>query len=114
MPPAWWASFLIENIARISCEVDLASGVSLPGAGDWVEGIWLVGISRAARTADTLAAMKEARARGARTFAICNVVDSRSRAPRTWCCTPTPARFGVAPPSASLPSSRRWPCWRFT
>ena len=67
--------FLVENIARIPCEVDLASEFRyrepVVGSRDLV-----VGISQSGETADTLAAVKEARARGARTFAICNVVDS--------------------------------------
>ncbi|HEX7597915.1 MAG TPA: glutamine--fructose-6-phosphate transaminase (isomerizing) [Polyangia bacterium] len=67
--------FLIENIARISCEVDLASEFRyrepVIGSKDLV-----VGISQSGETADTLAAIKEARARGSRTLAICNVVDS--------------------------------------
>ena len=37
---------------------------------------WWSGISQSGETADTLAAIKEAKARGARTLAICNVVDS--------------------------------------
>jgi glucosamine--fructose-6-phosphate aminotransferase (isomerizing) len=67
--------FLIENIARISCEVDLASEFRyrepVIGPRDLV-----VGISQSGETADTLAAIKEAKARGGRTLAICNVVDS--------------------------------------
>jgi glutamine---fructose-6-phosphate transaminase (isomerizing) len=67
--------FLIEATARIPVEVDLASEFRyrdpVVGAGDLV-----VGISQSGETADTLAAIKEARARGARTLAICNVVDS--------------------------------------
>jgi glucosamine--fructose-6-phosphate aminotransferase (isomerizing) len=67
--------FLIENVARISCEVDLASEFRyrepVVGSHDLV-----VGISQSGETADTLAAIKEARSRGARTLAICNVVDS--------------------------------------
>jgi glucosamine--fructose-6-phosphate aminotransferase (isomerizing) len=67
--------FLVENIARIPCEVDLASEFRyrepVVGSRDLV-----VGISQSGETADTLAAVKEARARRARTFAICNVVDS--------------------------------------
>jgi len=67
--------FLVENVARIACEVDLASEFRyrepVVGAGDLV-----VAISQSGETADTLAAVKEAKARGARTLAICNVVDS--------------------------------------
>jgi len=67
--------FLIEKVARIPCEVDLASEFRyrepLVGPGDLV-----VGISQSGETADTLAAMNEAKARGARTLAISNVIDS--------------------------------------
>jgi glutamine---fructose-6-phosphate transaminase (isomerizing) len=67
--------FLIEAAARLPCEVDLASEFRyrdpVVGAEDLV-----VGISQSGETADTLAAIKEAKARGARTLAICNVVDS--------------------------------------
>jgi glucosamine--fructose-6-phosphate aminotransferase (isomerizing) len=67
--------FLVENLARIPCEVDLASEFRyrepVVGATDLV-----VAISQSGETADTLAAVKEAKARGAHTLAICNVVDA--------------------------------------
>jgi glucosamine--fructose-6-phosphate aminotransferase (isomerizing) len=67
--------FLIENVARIACEVDLASEFRyrepVVGAHDLV-----VAISQSGETADTQAAVKEAKARGARTLAICNVMES--------------------------------------
>ena len=67
--------FLIEGAARIPCEVDLASEFRyrdpVVGPGDLV-----VAVSQSGETADTLAAVKEARARGSRILAICNVVDS--------------------------------------
>jgi glucosamine--fructose-6-phosphate aminotransferase (isomerizing) len=67
--------FLIESAARIPCEVDLASEFRyrdpVVGPGDMV-----VAISQSGETADTLAAVKEARARGCRVLAISNVVDS--------------------------------------
>jgi glutamine---fructose-6-phosphate transaminase (isomerizing) len=67
--------FLIENVARIPCEVDLASEFRyrepVVGARDLV-----VAISQSGETLDTLCAVKEAQARGARALAICNVVDS--------------------------------------
>jgi glucosamine--fructose-6-phosphate aminotransferase (isomerizing) len=67
--------FLVENIARIPCEVDLASEFRyrepIVSGKDLV-----VAISQSGETLDTLAALKEAIARGARTLAICNVVDS--------------------------------------
>jgi glucosamine--fructose-6-phosphate aminotransferase (isomerizing) len=67
--------FLIESAARIPCEVDLASEFRyrdpVVGPGDLV-----VAISQSGETADTLAAVKEARSRGARVLSIANVVDS--------------------------------------
>ncbi len=67
--------FLVENVARVPCEVDLASEFRyrepVVRKTDLV-----VAISQSGETADTLAALKEAKARGARTLAICNVVDS--------------------------------------
>ncbi|MGB8298452.1 MAG: glutamine--fructose-6-phosphate transaminase (isomerizing) [Polyangia bacterium] len=67
--------FLVEKVAHIPCEVDLASEFRyrepLVGPGDLV-----VGISQSGETADTLAALNEAKKRGARTLAISNAVDS--------------------------------------
>ena len=67
--------FLVENVARIPCEVDFASEFRyrepVVGAKDLV-----VAISQSGETLDTLSAVKEAKARGARALAICNVVDS--------------------------------------
>jgi len=67
--------FLIEQLARIPVEVDLASEYRyrdpIIGKGDL-----LLSISQSGETADTLAAVKEARARGARCLCIANVVDS--------------------------------------
>ncbi len=67
--------FLIEGTARIPCEVDLASEFRyrdpVVGPQDLV-----IAISQSGETADTLAAVKEARARGARVLSISNVVDA--------------------------------------
>jgi glutamine---fructose-6-phosphate transaminase (isomerizing) len=67
--------FLIEGAARIPCEVDFASEFRyrdpVIGREDLV-----IAISQSGETADTLAAVKEARARGARVLAISNVVDA--------------------------------------
>ena len=67
--------FLIEQLARIPVEVDLASEYRyrdpIIGPGDL-----LLAISQSGETADTLAAVKEAKARGARCICIANVVDS--------------------------------------
>jgi glucosamine--fructose-6-phosphate aminotransferase (isomerizing) len=67
--------FLIEAAGRIPCEVDLASEFRyrdpVVGPGDLV-----IAISQSGETADTLAAVKEAKSRGATVLSICNVVDS--------------------------------------
>ncbi len=67
--------FLIEQIARVPVEVDLASEYRyrdpIIGPGDL-----LLAISQSGETADTLAAVKDARAKGARVMCIANVVDS--------------------------------------
>ncbi|MEK6608808.1 MAG: glutamine--fructose-6-phosphate transaminase (isomerizing) [Myxococcota bacterium] len=67
--------FMIEGLARLPVEVDLASEFRyrdpLIGPGDL-----LVAISQSGETADTLAALREAKARGARVIAIVNVVGS--------------------------------------
>jgi glucosamine--fructose-6-phosphate aminotransferase (isomerizing) len=67
--------FLIEAAGRLPCEVDLASEFRyrdpVVGAGDLV-----IAISQSGETADTLAAVKEAKGRGATVLAICNVVDA--------------------------------------
>jgi glutamine---fructose-6-phosphate transaminase (isomerizing) len=67
--------FLIEGLSRIPVEADIGSEFRYrnPVIG---EGDMLVAISQSGETADTLAAMREAKRRGARTLAICNVVES--------------------------------------
>ncbi len=67
--------FLVEGLAGIPVEVDLGSEFRyrdpLVGTDDLV-----VAISQSGETADTLAAVREARAKGSRALAICNVVGS--------------------------------------
>ena len=65
----------IESLARVPCEVDLASEFRYrnPVVG---EGDLIVAVSQSGETADTLAAIKEAKAKGCRILAITNVVDS--------------------------------------
>jgi glucosamine--fructose-6-phosphate aminotransferase (isomerizing) len=69
------AKFMIEGAARLPVEVDLASEFRyrdpVVGRSDLV-----IAVSQSGETADTLGAVKEARARGARVLAISNVVDS--------------------------------------
>ena len=66
---------MLEELARIPCEVDIASEFRYrqPVID---KNTLLVAITQSGETADTLAAMREARARGARTVAICNAVGS--------------------------------------
>ncbi len=67
--------FLVEGLAGIPVEVDLGSEFRyrdpLVGPDDLV-----VAISQSGETADTLAAVREAKAKGARALGICNVVGS--------------------------------------
>ncbi len=67
--------FLVESLARIPVEVDLASEFRYrdPIVG---EGDLLVAISQSGETADTLAALREAKGKGARVLCVCNVVGS--------------------------------------
>ena len=67
--------FLIESLARVRVDVDYASEFRHrdPLVG---ERTLAVAITQSGETADTLAALREARARNARSVAICNVVGS--------------------------------------
>src|SRR2546428_3035592 len=67
--------FLIERLARLPVEVDIASEFRY--RNPILDKDHLVQIiSQSGATADTLAAQREARARGIKTIAICNVVGS--------------------------------------
>ncbi len=67
--------YLIESIARIPVEVDLASEFRYrnPVINDRT---LCVALSQSGETADTLAATREAKSAGAKTMAICNVIES--------------------------------------
>jgi glucosamine--fructose-6-phosphate aminotransferase (isomerizing) len=67
--------FLIEELCRIPVEADIGSEFRYrnPIIG---ENDLLVAISQSGETADTLAALREAKRKGAMTLAICNVVES--------------------------------------
>ena len=69
------AEYLFEDAARIPVEVEYASEFRYrnPVIG---EGDVVIAISQSGETADTLAAMKLAKERGAFVFGICNVVGS--------------------------------------
>jgi glucosamine--fructose-6-phosphate aminotransferase (isomerizing) len=76
---AWHAGlvgkFMIEELARVSVEVDYSSEFRYrdPVVGDRT---LVLAVSQSGETLDTLAGIKEARARNCRTAAICNVVGS--------------------------------------
>jgi glutamine---fructose-6-phosphate transaminase (isomerizing) len=67
--------YIFEELAAISTEVDIASEFRyrspLVGEGDL-----LIAITQSGETADTLAAMREAKKKGATVIVICNVVGS--------------------------------------
>jgi glutamine---fructose-6-phosphate transaminase (isomerizing) len=67
--------FMIESLARVPVEVDYASEWRYRNPIVDPETITVV-ISQSGETADTIAAQREAKSRGSKTLAICNVVGS--------------------------------------
>jgi glucosamine--fructose-6-phosphate aminotransferase (isomerizing) len=67
--------FMIETLARVPVEVDYASEWRYRDPIVAPDTITMV-ISQSGETADTIAAQREAKARGSKTLAICNVVGS--------------------------------------
>ncbi len=67
--------FMIESLARVPVEVDYASEWRYRAPIVEPETVTLV-ISQSGETADTIAAQREAKAKGSKTLAICNVVGS--------------------------------------
>jgi len=67
--------FMIEELARVPVEVDYGSEFRYRNPILGPRSL-AVAITQSGETADTLAALREARARGARSLAICNVVGS--------------------------------------
>jgi glucosamine--fructose-6-phosphate aminotransferase (isomerizing) len=67
--------FLIEKFARVPVEVDISSEFRYRDPIIDSDTLTVV-ISQSGETADTLAAQREARAKGSRTLAICNAVGS--------------------------------------
>ncbi len=67
--------FMIEELARIPVEVDIASEFRyrMPLIQD---NDLFIAITQSGETADTLAALREAKRRGAKTLTICNVIGS--------------------------------------
>src|SRR5687768_8538195 len=69
------AKFLIEDLARLPVEVDYGSEYRYRNPIVGPDTLAIV-ITQSGETADTLAALREAKAKGARTIAVCNVVGS--------------------------------------
>jgi glucosamine--fructose-6-phosphate aminotransferase (isomerizing) len=67
--------FLIESLARIHTEVDLASEFRYRDAIISSDDL-VIAISQSGETADTMAAVREAKGKGARILAVSNVLDS--------------------------------------
>jgi glucosamine--fructose-6-phosphate aminotransferase (isomerizing) len=76
---AWHAcltgKYMIEQLAGIPCDVDLASEFRYrqPILGP---DVLVIPVSQSGETADTLAALREAKAQGSRVLAVCNVRDA--------------------------------------
>jgi glucosamine--fructose-6-phosphate aminotransferase (isomerizing) len=69
--------YLIESIARIPVSVEIASEYRYRNP-IIEQGTLFIAITQSGETADTLAAQREAKRRGARTLTVCNVVGSTS------------------------------------
>ncbi len=69
------AKYWLEKIARVSCEVDIASEFRYRAA-DMPAGELAIFISQSGETADTLAALRYAKAQGSRILAVVNQPES--------------------------------------
>jgi glucosamine--fructose-6-phosphate aminotransferase (isomerizing) len=67
--------FMVEKLARLPVEVDIASEFRYRDPIITPHTLTVL-ISQSGETADTLAALREARSKGGRTVAVCNVVES--------------------------------------
>ncbi len=103
---AWHAGLvgknLIESAARVPVEVDLASEFRYRDPVVGPETLFIA-VSQSGETADTLAALKEAKARGARVLSVCNVIDSSiARASDDLIYTHAGPEIGVASTKAFM------------
>jgi len=67
--------YLVENLARVPASAEIGSEFRYRDPL-LDERTWVVAISQSGETADTLAACREAKAKGARVVSICNVLDA--------------------------------------
>ena len=95
--------YVLEKLTRLSVEVDLASEFRYRDPIVDERSLVIV-ISQSGETADSLAALREAKSRGAHILSIVNVVGS-SIARETRCCIPSPVpRSRWRPPKRIPPS----------
>jgi glucosamine--fructose-6-phosphate aminotransferase (isomerizing) len=88
--------FLIERLARLPVDVDYASEYRYRSP-IVSERTLAIAITQSGETADTIAALREARALGARSLAICNAVGSQiTRAAESTLITHAGPEIGVA------------------
>ncbi|MCL4234906.1 MAG: glutamine--fructose-6-phosphate transaminase (isomerizing) [Deltaproteobacteria bacterium] len=94
--------YYIESIAGIPCEVDLASEYRY--RDPIVEpGTLAIAVSQSGETADTLAALREVKRRGAQSIAVCNVPESTiARTADGVCYTHAGPEIGVASTKAFI------------
>lgn len=69
------ASYMLEEVARIPTQVEISSEFRYKNP-IVPEGTLVIAISQSGETADTLAAVRELKAKGAPVLAICNVIES--------------------------------------
>jgi glutamine---fructose-6-phosphate transaminase (isomerizing) len=69
------AKYLVEKLAKVPCDVELASELRYREPA-WPKGTLVIAVSQSGETADTLAAVQEAKRRGVAVLAVCNVLDS--------------------------------------
>jgi glutamine---fructose-6-phosphate transaminase (isomerizing) len=98
--------FMIEKLARVPVEVDYGSEFRYRDPIVDAEVLTVV-ISQSGETADTLAAQREAKQKGSKTLAICNVVGSMITRDAPATCLLTPARRSGSPPRKPSPPARR-------
>jgi glucosamine 6-phosphate synthetase-like amidotransferase/phosphosugar isomerase protein len=98
--------FMIESLARIPVEVDYGSEFRYRDPVIPPHTLAIM-ITQSGETADTLAAQKEVKQKGAKNIAICNVVGSMVTAKPMASCTRMPGlKSEWLRPRALLPSSR--------
>ena len=97
---------MIETLARVPVEVDYASEWRYRAPIVDPNTITVV-ISQSGETADTIAAQREAKAKGSKTLAICNVVGSMITREAAGQYTRMPDRRSAWPPPRLLPRNSR-------